>query len=762
MSSYREDQRDQKDPTWNGEQHTWADYTRRVRLAYETTPSRKRKLLGPRLALRLTGRAWEIISHIDHERLRRSNGSKYLLAYLREHLGRTPIPDAAQRLEELFIRLRRVPGEGFAEWAVRVKESYKRVQRSLARARTDVSVVIPKAASTTPSTVSRASRRLNTTGSEPAGEPPSPSRATAGTTARAGTVEEEETGDQHEAFRDVEEEDDGADEWLDDSWWYGWSWQGPWQWKRQDSGTDDDDDQDDIPDHMAWADLEAEETEILPSEILGWILLRRAGLSTASRLSVQAATHNSLKFEVVEKALRDQQEELLLAEHQHLRNAGSSKRSYWVEDSDSWGLVMDNIIEEEAVNDDQIHWMSSNQQPVVNQAFTAEAEEEDTWFDGVYEWAYWSQDGEWHTMLDDGSYVAYTEMKPWMDIDEIAYHDGDLAKEVQEIYSTFENKVRTFREARHALHQKGKNRGYFRPKGKGKGKGKKGNPFGKGTGSAMVTSKGSSSGPGKGGQKSSVSVSPANRPGFTGCFICGDMSHDYRSCPKRSQPGPSGKGGTFTGFVDAEETYGEECYDVGPIPGNTPSDVDPFDLEDARDYVDHLKMMAGSPLQGEALMVHGGDDQGPEGEEDLMPSVMAAKETVPEGEDRFRYAVVDTGATETVGSLDALDFISKRRVWHPDERVVVDPSCHKTFRFGNGDSKRSSSFVHLPQRMQGIPTSLGVYAMDVPEVPVLLGIRTLRRLGALSLGNCFLVTIFLCSEVEMVTYCWICALIGFL
>ena len=66
---------------------------------------------------------------------------------------------------------------------------------------------------------------------------------------------------------------------------------------------------------------------------------------------------------------------------------------------------------------------------------------------------------------------------------------------------------------------------------------------------------------------------------------------------------------------------------LGPIP----SDVDPFDLEDARDYVDHLKMMAGSPLQGEALMVHGGDDQGPEGEEDLMPSVMAAKETVPEG-----------------------------------------------------------------------------------------------------------------------------------
>lgn len=59
---------------------------------------------------------------------------------------------------------------------MRVKESYKRVQRSLARARSDGIREIPKAVSQALSTVSRASRRLNTTGSEPAGEPPSPQR----------------------------------------------------------------------------------------------------------------------------------------------------------------------------------------------------------------------------------------------------------------------------------------------------------------------------------------------------------------------------------------------------------------------------------------------------------------------------------------------------------------------------------------------------------------------------------------------------------
>lgn len=179
--------------------------------------------------------------------------------------------------------------------------------------------------------------------------------------------------------------------------------------------------------------------------------------------------------------------------------------------------------------------------------------------------------------------------------------------------------------------------------------------------------------------------------------------------------------------MEENECYDQyDPYDVGSIPGDIPSDVDPFDLEDAKDYADTLRMLVGEPtLQEEALMVHG-EDEG----EDLMPSVMAAKETVPDGEDRLRYAVVDTGATETVGSLDALDFISKSKRWQQDEKLIVDPHVHKSFRFGNGDSKRSVSFVHLPQRLQDMPTSLGVYAMDVPEVPILLGIRTLRRLGA--------------------------------
>ena len=52
----------QNDPTWDGELAGWPDYVRSVRLQYETTSRKKRRLLGPRLALRLTGKAREEVN----------------------------------------------------------------------------------------------------------------------------------------------------------------------------------------------------------------------------------------------------------------------------------------------------------------------------------------------------------------------------------------------------------------------------------------------------------------------------------------------------------------------------------------------------------------------------------------------------------------------------------------------------------------------------------------------------------------------------
>jgi hypothetical protein len=68
-------------------------------------------------------------------------------------------------------------------------------------------------------------------------------------------------------------------------------------------------------------DQDREETEkdlpaILPEEVLGWLPMRRSGLSSTSRLSIQASAGNSLRFYDVEQAMRQQDDELLSQERQ--------------------------------------------------------------------------------------------------------------------------------------------------------------------------------------------------------------------------------------------------------------------------------------------------------------------------------------------------------------------------------------------------------------------------------------------------------------
>lgn len=122
--------------TWNGDATLWLDYVKRVRLQYERTEPKKRCLLGAELASRLTGKAWDVTSaEVDHSRLRQSNGASYLLSFLEERLCKTPVPDVGQRLEEFFMKLRRQPGTSMTEWATALRESYRRLQRAMARQR---------------------------------------------------------------------------------------------------------------------------------------------------------------------------------------------------------------------------------------------------------------------------------------------------------------------------------------------------------------------------------------------------------------------------------------------------------------------------------------------------------------------------------------------------------------------------------------------------------------------------------------------------
>ena len=92
---------------------------------------------------------------------------------------------------------------------------------------------------------------------------------------------------------------------------------------------------------------------------------------------------------------------------------------------------------------------------------------------------------------------------------------------------------------------------------------------------------------------------------------------------------------------------------------------------------------------------------------------------------------MDTGATETVRSLEAIEYmLHQRSQRYGHEEVGVDPNKNKRFKFGNAQERWSESFLLLPQEVAGQPTSLGVYTLDVPGVPILIGIKTMVKLGA--------------------------------
>ena len=96
------------------------------------------------------------------------------------------------------------------------------------------------------------------------------------------------------------------------------------------------------------------------------------------------------------------------------------------------------------------------------------------------------------------------------------------------------------------------------------------------------------------------------------------------------------------------------------------------------------------------------------------------------------YAVLDTGATETVGSLPAVEQLMRARYQRLGvaEQVHVADQAPKRFKFGNGEYAFSSSYLLLSQQLGDQEVHLGIHTLDVVGVPLLVGIRTLRRLGA--------------------------------
>ncbi|CAJ1388116.1 unnamed protein product [Effrenium voratum] len=454
--------------TWDGDPSGWGDYLRKVRLQYDKTPEDKKKLLGPELVSRLTDKAWAVCAEVDYNRLKKRSGTRYLLIFLRDKLCRTPVPDVGTRLEELFVKLRRSPGVSMAQWSQHLRETYKRLQRSLLRVRQDRQLRGVEAPTTGTPPTARADLDASRTesGSGPPEERRPRSHPASPTTSATTRVIPEAP-----AAGDGERDGDGAvaeetraasggggspgSEW---SWgrdeWRHWDWS-EWQGGR----CGDEEDEEDIP----WDELEVQECDVLPKELLGWLLLRRYGLSAQARLSVLASTHNSLMIEDVERALRDQEEELLFMESkgQQERNYHRPKRTYWVEESQEWGLL-DYELEEEV--EPTVHWVGRQLPDEVH------ARPDPPEVSAVPEAAWWSD--------------SWTD--PWNGQDGIwaaaeTHFSQDELKELEEAYAVYEGKLRTFAQARALMKNKAVGRGFF-PTAKGTyGCGRKGTSSGKGS-----------------------------------------------------------------------------------------------------------------------------------------------------------------------------------------------------------------------------------------------------------------------------------------
>ncbi|OLQ04139.1 Guanylate cyclase soluble subunit beta-2 [Symbiodinium microadriaticum] len=410
--------------------------------------------------------------------------------------------------------------------------------------------------------------------------------------------------------------------------------------KNRDADTDSDDSTRALADIALWERYDETLPDVLPSELLGWLLLRRAGLSHQASLAVQSAASGSLRLDDIEKALRAMEDEIL---GQELRPRGlggkghGRHRTYWVEEGGEWSMWLgENGDLDELFDSGEIHYVGKKLPPQVHpEPYVApDYDEEWTYYGSGWdsypdEWSGWDYESSWW----------YDDLSP------------DQQQELEEAYAAVDQKARTFVEARQAVKARNLSRGFypFAPstkggafkgkKGKGKGK-RKGKGYGSSASSSSPPVLAASGSPSLTEDGSGFLGAAVGDPAYTGCFICGSKVYAIQ-----------------------EDGTEEEIFSQDP------------------------------------------------------------------SEDLSGYAVLDSGATETVASLPALEALMRVRQGSSDfqaaERFQVLDQPPKKFKFGNGEFAVSSSFLLLPQQIGDHRVDLGVYTLDVVGVPVLIGIKTM-------------------------------------
>ena len=253
-------------PTWSGLANDYESYKEEVYLYAASVKEDQQCLVAPRLIQRLSGAARQAALRKLPE-MKKTGGHELLLEVLENVIGRTPQSALASQLEHLFSRVRRQPTESMSGWYLRFVKEHELLQRTLQRVRFSGA-----RRSSWTSYVSRDAAAEPTAQGRSAGTRPEPARGTGG--------------------RDADEDDDDW-EGEDDYGTIG-GWRPPPAPASPQRSSD------------RSAGRPGTLPEVVPEEVLGWLLLSRAGLSQAGRAGVLAATGNSLRLHSIAEALRSQ------------------------------------------------------------------------------------------------------------------------------------------------------------------------------------------------------------------------------------------------------------------------------------------------------------------------------------------------------------------------------------------------------------------------------------------------------------------------
>ena len=106
---------------------------------------------------------------------------------------------------------------------------------------------------------------------------------------------------------------------------------------------------------------------------------------------------------------------------------------------------------------------------------------------------------------------------------------------------------------------------------------------------------------------------------------------------------------------------------------------------------------------------------------------MSAEEVI-----RSCQGIIDSGATASLGSVDALAQIQQHNIEAlGDDQMQVDVDQRPVFKFGNGQKQGCISTVNLGIGAGPLKGSMQIHAHEVPNQPVLVSRKALKALGAI-------------------------------